>query len=174
MNMINGIIKNMWVIHSLRTTAAAGISLYLARLLSLSEYYWAPISAIIVMQSTFGASWDTSKQRIIGTVLGVLFAGLTAERIDSQLLQFGLGILVLGLICGLLRLTVSAYRFAGVTYAIIILMNHSEIAWRIGMHRFIEVALGIVVALLVNVTDPDFHFPKNMFHLLHLKNGDKP
>lgn len=159
----------MWVIHSLRTTVAAGLSLYTAKVLGLSEFYWAPITSIIVMQSTLGLSWDTSKQRIIGTVLGVAFAGIFSNLFSAMMWPFILGILVLGFTCAVLRLTVSAYRFSGVTFAIIMLMHHNEVAWQIGMHRFIEVGLGILVTLIVSVVGPGCPFSDRAFRLLHLK-----
>lgn len=156
--MIKKILKNMWFIHSVRTAIAAALSYFAAKQFNMSEFYWAPISTIIVMQSTVGASWDTSKQRIIGTVIGVLFSGIFDGYIPTNPLTFGLGILVLGLICAVAKLTMSAYRFAGVTFAIIMLMHHGEIAWRIGLHRFLEVALGIAVALVVSIIGPDCPF----------------
>lgn len=152
--MIRSLLNNMWVKHSFWTAMAAMISLSTAKLLSLSEFYWAPISAIIVMQSTLGQSWDTSKQRLIGTVIGALFAGaFNFVFPDVNTLNFGLGIFIMGMICYGLKLTMSAYRLGGVTFAIILLMHHREVAWRIGFDRFVEVALGICAALLVSFVD---------------------
>lgn len=170
--MLKKLFKNMWVMHSVRTAVAAGLSLYAAKLLNLSEFYWAPISTIVVMQSTLGASWDTSKQRFIGTVLGFLFAGVFADVFNMQVLLFALGIFALGIICAVLKLTMSAYRFAGITFAIILLMHHSEKAWRIGLHRFIEVALGIAVGLLVSYVGPDCPLGKAIYKKID-KNGGK-
>ncbi|MGE4318323.1 MAG: aromatic acid exporter family protein [Deferribacterales bacterium] len=145
------IINNMWVMHSFWTAAAVMLSLYCAKFLGLAEFYWAPISAIIVMQSTLGQSWDVSKQRIYGTIIGALFAGVFDFVFhDVTTLNFTLGIFILGLICHALRLTMSAYRLGGVTFTIILLMHHNEVAWRIGFDRFVEVAVGICSALLVS------------------------
>jgi uncharacterized membrane protein YccC len=147
-----------WLIHSARTAAAAVISLAAAEMIGLAENYWAPVSAIIVMQSSLGASWDTSKQRLIGTVIGAVLAGLLAGLHIPHLLTLGVGIFTLGLICAGLKLVQSAFRFAGVTFAIIILLPHSGMVWLTGFHRFTEVALGIAVALAVSAVGPDFPF----------------
>lgn len=152
--------KNVWIIHSARTAAASAIALGIANFLNLSEAYWAPISTIIVMQSTLGASWDTSKQRMIGTIIGTLLAGAMYNLTIPLPVILGIGIFILGLICAALRLVQSAFRFAGVTYAIIILLPHTEAAWRIGAHRFTEVTLGIAVALAVSAIGPDYPFVK--------------
>jgi len=152
--------KNVWLIHSARTAAAAAIALTAASFLNLSETYWAPISTIIVMQSSLGSSWNTSKQRLIGTVIGTLTAGVMYEIPLWLPVSLGAGIFLMGLVCFRLKLVQSAFRFAGVTYAIIILLPHTEAAWQIGAHRFIEVSLGIAVALAVSAVGPDFPFMK--------------
>lgn len=153
--MIRKIINVNWINHAFWTAAAVTIALFCAKLLGLAEYYWAPISAIIVMQSTLGQAWDTSKHRLIGTVIGALFAGAySAVFTEVSTLMFGLSVFVLGIVCAFLRLTVSAYRLGGVTFAIIMLMHHNEVAWRIGVDRIIEVSTGICAALLVSAVGP--------------------
>jgi len=146
--------NNAWLIHSARTAVAAAVALAVARLLQLQEAYWAPISTIIVMQSTLGAAWAISKQRLIGTVLGAVLGGVQASHFEPRIITFAAAILVLGLICAMLRLDQSAYRFAGVTLAIIVLVTRGEAAWLIGLHRFVEVSLGIAVGLAVSALWP--------------------
>jgi hypothetical protein len=58
------------VLHSIRTAVAAVSSLLIARFLRLPESHWAPITTIVIMQSTLGAAWTVSKQRFAGTALG--------------------------------------------------------------------------------------------------------
>jgi len=152
--------KHVWLIHSATTAIASAIALLAATLLNMDETYWAPISTIIVMQSTLGSSWDTSKQRLIGTVIGTLTAGVMYGLPIPMPLTLAAGIFIMGLICAWLKLVLSAFRFAGVTYAIITLLPHTETAWRIGAHRFVEVSLGIAVALLVTAVGPDHPFGK--------------
>jgi len=152
--------KHVWLIHSATTAIAASLSLTFATLLGMSESYWAPISTIIVMQSTLGASWDTSKQRFIGTIIGTLMAGVFYYVNIPLPISLGAGVFLMGLICSALKLVLSAFRFAGVTFAIIVLLPHTEAAWLIGAHRFIEVALGIAVALVVTAIGPDHPFNK--------------
>jgi uncharacterized membrane protein YgaE (UPF0421/DUF939 family) len=42
-----------------------------------------------------------------------------------------------------------AYRFAAITLSIILLIAHQRAAWIVASHRFVEVSLGIAVALAV-------------------------
>ena len=146
--------KNAWLMHAARTAIAAAGSLAIARLFKMPEAYWAPISAIIVTQSTLGASWTTAKQRFIGTALGAVFGGLLTSYFEPQPFTFGAAIFVLGLMCAMLHLDQSAYRFAGVAFAIIMLVGRGEAAWLIGLHRFVEVSLGIAVSLAVSALWP--------------------
>lgn len=71
----------------------------------------------------------------------------------SNLAMFGLGAFVLGLVCAILRLG-TAYRFAGVTLAITMLIVRDMPAWVVAEHRFVEVSVGIAVRLVVTAVWP--------------------
>jgi uncharacterized membrane protein YgaE (UPF0421/DUF939 family) len=134
---------------SLRTALAAVLSFLIARLLRMSEAYWATVSAIIVVQSSLGAAATISWQRLAGTVLGAGSGALLATYFRDNLLAFGAGVFLLGILSAFLRLG-NAYRFAGVTLAIIVLIPRDRAAWIIAEHRFIEVTTGIVVGLVLS------------------------
>jgi uncharacterized membrane protein YccC len=53
------------------------------------------------------------------------------------------------------RLEKTAYRYAGITLAIIVLIPRSPPAWIIGLHRFLEASVGIIVALAVVALWPE-------------------
>ena len=71
--------QSWWLAHSIRTGVAAAVSLAVAQLCRLHEAYWAPITTLIVMQSTLGVAWAMSKQRFIGTALGTALGALLAS-----------------------------------------------------------------------------------------------
>ncbi len=152
---------NLSLLQSARTALAATAALAVASLLRMPEPYWAPISAIIVMQSTLGAAWAVSKQRMIGTVMGTVLGAVLATYVPPHALTFGAAILALGLICAVLRLDPSAYRFKGVTLAIIFLVARGQALWLVGLHRFVEVSLGIAVSLVVSGLWPGPAPPKS-------------
>src|SRR5215471_17852190 len=135
--------------HAARTTAAATVSLAVARLFHLPEAQWAAISTMVVTQSTLGAALAISGERFAGTALGVTVGALLATYLGSGLLAFGLGIFLLGLICAVLRLDRAAYRFAGIALAIVMLVTRDRTAWIIAIHRFLEVSLGIATGLAI-------------------------
>ena len=145
-----------WLAHSIRTTIAAIVSLYIARLVGLPEAYWATITTLVVMQSTLGAALAPSWHRFVGTMLGAAAGALAATYFRANTTVFTLGIFVLGLLCALLRLDRSAYRFAGTTLAIVVLTsNHENAAWVAALHRFVEVSIGIGVGLLIMAAWPE-------------------
>jgi uncharacterized membrane protein YgaE (UPF0421/DUF939 family) len=130
-----------------RTTIAAVVSLLLARLLNLPEFYWAPISAIVIIQSTINPR-TLAWQRFAGTALGAAVGALIATFFSSGALVYAVAIFLCGALCALLRLS-GAYRFAAITLSIVLLVAHQHPAWIVALHRFVEVSLGIAVALAV-------------------------
>jgi uncharacterized membrane protein YccC len=143
------------MVHAARTTAAAVGSLLLARLLRMPEAYWAAITSMIVMQSTLGAAWTISKERLAGTALGAAMGGLLAMYLGANTIVFGAGVFVMGVICAMLHITRNAYRYAGITLAIVMLVAGTQPAWITAIHRFIAIAVGIVVGLIVTAAWPE-------------------
>ena len=140
------------VMNSARATVASVVSLLLARILKLPEFYWAPISAIVILHSTIDPltlAW----QRFAGTALGAALGALIAAYLHPNWIVYGAGIYVCGIPCALLRMD-SAYRFAAITLTIVLLVAHVRPPWIVAAHRFVEVSLGIAVALVVTVVWP--------------------
>jgi len=141
--------------HSIRTAIAATASFLVARLFGLPEAYWASVTTIVVTESTLGAALKVSEMREAGTVLGALAGAILAKWFGPSALVFACGVFVLGLICASLRLDRSAYRFAGITLAIVMLIARAEPPWVVALHRFFEVSLGIVVGLAMAAVWPE-------------------
>jgi uncharacterized membrane protein YgaE (UPF0421/DUF939 family) len=136
-------------VHSLRTAVAAVTSVLAARLFRLPEAYWAAITTLVIAQSSLGAALKVSSQRFFGTALGALAGGIVATYFRPDVLVFGATVFNLGLVCTVPQLDRSAYRFGGVTLAIVMLVPKADPAWLIAFHRFAEVSIGIGMALLL-------------------------
>src|SRR5437667_1019022 len=137
------------IAHSVRTALAATASVIVARLMQMPEAYWAAIATLVVMQSSLGATLTLSIKRIIATALGASVGALEAYYFGANLIAFLVAIVLIGLLSYGFRLEKTAYRYAGVTLAIIVLIPRSNPAWIIALHRFSEVSVGIIVALAV-------------------------
>lgn len=140
------------VLDAVRTTVAAVIALLLARLVKLPESYWAPISTIVIIQSTI-PPLTLGWQRFVGTALGAVLAVALMTFFNPSAWVYGLGLFLCGLFAWMLRIG-GAYRFAGITLSIVLLIPHTSAPWIVGWHRFLEVSLGIAVALVITVVWP--------------------
>jgi uncharacterized membrane protein YgaE (UPF0421/DUF939 family) len=139
-------------VDSARTTVAAVVSMLIARSLNLPEYYWAPISAIVIIQSTIPPR-TLGWQRFVGTALGAVLAASLATFFPMTAWVYALGVFLCGVLAFLLRVG-GAYRFAAITLSIVLLVPHLNHPWTVAWHRFLEVSLGIAVALVVTVVWP--------------------
>jgi len=143
------------LVHSARTAVAALASLLVARLFRLREAYWAPITTLVITQSSLGAALTVSWQRFVGTALGAAVGAIAASYFVPGGLVFAAGIFLLGLLSASVHADRSAYRFGGITLAIVLLIPRVSPAWRVDFHRSAEVSIGIGVALLLTVVWPE-------------------
>ena len=142
-------------VHIARGTIAALVSQLLAQALHMPEPYWATVTTIVVMQSSLGAAWKVSWKRLAGTVLGAVVGGFLSSHFGGNLIAFGAAMIGTGLVCLILKVDRSAYRFAGITLTIIMLIPRTQPAWMIAIHRCVEVSLGIAVALVLAAVWPE-------------------
>jgi len=140
------------MLSSTRTAVATVLSLLLARSLKLPEFYWAPISTIVILLSTINPR-TLAWQRFVGTALGAFLGALIANYFHPNWIIYGVGIFVCGVLSSILRLG-AAYRFAAIALTIVLLITHERSPCIVATHRFIEVSLGIAVALLITVIWP--------------------
>lgn len=143
------------LIDAARTTVATVASMLFARLFHLPEAYWAGIATIIVMQSTLGAAWTISKERMIGTAFGAATGGLLSTYAGQNVAAFGAGVFAMGVLSAFLGIGRGAYRYAGITLIVVMMIPHVNSAWMVALHRFVEISVGIAVGLLVTAVWPE-------------------
>jgi uncharacterized membrane protein YgaE (UPF0421/DUF939 family) len=130
-------------------------SLLVAERFGLPEAYWAAITTLVIEQSSLGAALWVSWQRFIGTLLGAALGAAIATQPMPHALAIGAGVFVLGQLRAVTRSDLTGYRFGAVTLAIVLLVPRSGPAWQIAFHRFLEVSIGIGVALMLAVIWPE-------------------
>jgi uncharacterized membrane protein YccC len=135
------------LIHAAKTALAAALCWWIARLFGLQDGYWGAISAIIVLQSNFGATISASRDRIFGTLIGAAL-GFSCSLFGALPWNFIFAVLTAVILCGLLGLRNSS-RLAGVTISIVMLVQTGS-HWTLALHRVMEVVLGILVALAIS------------------------
>jgi uncharacterized membrane protein YccC len=143
------------IVHASRTAVAAVVSLLVAHLFRLPEAYWSPISTLVIMQSTLGASLPVSAQRFAGTAFGAIVGGLIGSYFPGNVLAFGVCVLLIGLVCAAFNVQRAAYRFANITLSLVMLIPRPHYQWTIALHRFIEVSIGIAVGLAISAFWPE-------------------
>jgi uncharacterized membrane protein YccC len=114
---------------------------------------------MVITQSSLGATLAVSWQRFVGTAVGAAVGGLVASHFRTYTPVFAASVFLLGLFFAGLRADRSAYRFGGVTLAIVLLDPRVESAWHVAFHRFAEVSTGIAVALVMTVVWPESKRP---------------
>ena len=76
--------------------------------------------------------------------------GKLLQSKSSRVRDFFVGLLPIAF-----RLEKTAYRYASITLTIIVLIPRSGAPWIIALHRFLEVSVGIIVALAVVALWPE-------------------
>lgn len=135
------------LIHAAKTAIAAGLCWWLAKSFGLQDGYWGAISAIIVLQSNFGATISASRDRFLGTIIGAIF-GFSFTLFGALPWNYVLAVLSAVIVCGLLGLR-SSSRLAGVTISIVMLVQTTGSHRTVALTRVAEVMLGILVAIVV-------------------------
>lgn len=139
------------VFDSAWTALATLVSLLLARTLKFPEYYWAPISTVVIMQSSIKPS-QGAWQRFVGTGLGAVLGALFATFAGRGTVVYAIGIFLCGILACVAR-SWSAFRVTAITFSIVVLISRGP-AWTFAWHRFLEVSLGIAVALIAMLVAP--------------------
>jgi uncharacterized membrane protein YgaE (UPF0421/DUF939 family) len=134
--------------YAAQTAVAAVVSYLIARLFRLPEAYWAPMSTLIVMQSTLSAALPVSVQYVAGTAVGAAVGAVADVYFSANVGVFGVAVFIIGLLCVVLRVERSAYRHASITLAIVMLVPRSGSGRLVALHRFFEVSVGIAIGLL--------------------------
>ena len=90
-----------------------------------------------------------------GTVLGAALGATMASHFGPHALVFGISVFILGVLTAAVHSNHSAYRFAGVTLAIVLLVPRTDSASQMAVHRFSEVCVGLGVALILTLVWPE-------------------
>ncbi len=146
------LLKKDNVRYAIKTALSIVLSYIVALFISERYAFWAPISAIIVMQISVAASVESSLDRILGSIYGAVLGLIAFYITPANFLANSLGLFLVSLICASLLLINPRYRLAGIV-AISVFLNEQgdikgmEFAWVF----LLLIVVGIVVSMLVSV-----------------------
>ena len=144
--------------NSVTTALSACVAYAIALAIGTKTGYWAAITALVVCQSEVGATVRASIDRLIGTAVGVLVGWATALIWHDHVAVFGVAILLTVTACNFAGFRVAG-RLAAVALAIVVLVSRAGPIWHTALSRFLEVSLGVVVALVTTILIRPRHQP---------------
>ncbi len=149
---IKELLKKNNVRYAVKTALSILLSYLVALFISDRYAFWAPISAIIVMQISVAASIESSLDRILGSFYGAVLGLIAFYITPPELYATSLGLFLVSILCASLLLINPRYRLAGIV-AISVFLNEQgdikglEFAWVF----LLLICVGIVVSMLVSV-----------------------
>lgn len=144
------LIRLHWLMAARLMISAFG-SYAIAESLGLAQSFWSVITALVITQSSIGATVNASIDRMIGTVLGALIGALVGALHPlgaPDWLQLLIAMVPLGLIAA----AKPPYRIAPITAVIVIMAgNDFHPFWLGAAYRIMEIGLGTVVGVFVSM-----------------------
>lgn len=149
---LSGVVGLLHLKVGFRATVAGVVAYALAYGLALPNGYWAVLSAVLVVQSTIGASLRVALDRALGTIVGgvVGVAAAVASEGSVSLTMVTLAIAIF--ITAALSARSVSYKLAPATVVIVLLADPAGHApWLAGLHRVFEIGVGGIVGMLAAV-----------------------
>lgn len=137
-----------------KTSLAVGIAWALAPLMpgAVNEYpYYAPLGVLVSMYPTFMGSLRTALQTLLGVLLGIIVAAAILLLGAPNLLTISLAVGVGVLLAGVPRLG-AGRDYVPVATLLVLIIGGTSQAEIFSLGYGVQMALGVVVGLLVNVT----------------------
>jgi uncharacterized membrane protein YgaE (UPF0421/DUF939 family) len=132
---------------SIKAAISAVVAYYAFGLFNLPGIIWAPVSAVIVIQTDLNPSFKASLLRVAANLIGGFVGACTSVIIGQTTLALAIGVLLTGMACHLARLD-EALRPAYAATVIVVLGAGSS-AWFGSLDRLLGVTIGCVSTLVV-------------------------
>ncbi|BCL37677.1 FUSC family protein [Nostoc sp. MS1] len=134
--------------HALRLALMTTLAEFLASVLQLPRGYWITLTALVALKPNFGGTYQTTVQRVIGTILGGIIGIVLVVLVKNQI-AIALCLLLLVFIAMSVRpLSYSIFTIL-LTPAIILLLSLiSAGGWQVGILRIVDSLAGGFLALV--------------------------
>jgi uncharacterized membrane protein YccC len=133
-----------------RAAVAATLALAGVELLGLPSGFWAPLSALAVLQAQIGASLAASRNYLIASATGVVVGAAIVSMAGASLPAAGVGVFLIAALAMAMRLPpAGAAIAAGVVPVLVLSVSGSP--WQYGVYRLLDIAIGLGAAILVSL-----------------------
>lgn len=139
---------------SLGLFVGVGFSQIMDRPDTLVSGMWTVVTAIVVVQAHLGSTYLAAWARFLGTLIGIVMAGLCTTFLGSNVISLGFSNFATVALCSLFRIKESV-RIASLTVTVLMILWRlkPEISpWAFGFFRLMDSCLGIIVAVIVTHT----------------------
>jgi len=134
--------------HALRLAVTSAAAVVVGSATALGHRYWIMLTVVVIMKPTFGATIERGLQRVIGTVLGALFAamltGFVGHDIAMLAILAGLSVLTFSL----LPLNYGLYALFLTPLVILLLELGQPSTLSVALDRARDTAVGGALALV--------------------------
>ena len=148
------------LVHAGKAAGAAALAWVVARHVPgvASDYpYYAPLGAVVAMQTTVFAGLRSGVQTLVGIALGIVVAGFTMWIGDTGIIAVALAVGI-GVLVGGFRVLGEGSSWVS-TAALFVLLVGGAHAEGYSFGYLVQMAVGVVVGLLVNfLVFPPLHF----------------
>ena len=139
--------------HGVKTGLATVLAYLAAEWLGLTYPYWAPITAVIVMQMSVADSIRMGWYRLTGTAVGAVIAAAAILVFPDTPVLNMLALFLCVAFCAYMTRYDARSRMAAITASIVFLASMGqEHRFLFGMERVLEIAVGVACSFAVSVT----------------------
>jgi uncharacterized membrane protein YccC len=146
-------IRSVWLLNSLRGTAALAVAVTVADLSGLQHGFWVVLGTLSVLRTNAASTGATALRALVGAAVGfivgaVLLLGIGTGR-TSLWVALPIAVLIASYAPGTAPFAVGQAAF---TVFVVVLFNLLvPVGWKVGVLRVEDVALGCAVSLVVGV-----------------------
>ncbi|WP_010293206.1 FUSC family protein [Clostridium senegalense] len=134
---------------NIKTAVSVFICIVISRIFKFSSPFYACIAAVICMQSTVETSFEVGKNRLIGTTFGAVLGVAFSYIMPNSVILTAVGISLLIYLCDVINKNKST-TISCIVFVAIMTNLKDKSPFEYGVNRFLETALGIIIAVLVN------------------------
>lgn len=153
----------MWIIDkigmkSIKIALAVIVSLLVGNLFRFETPYLMALNSVIGIQGTTYGSVYSARDRIIGTIIGIILGLITITFYTSGFVVPAVGVFIVIYICSVLNLKTSVVQ-AAVVYLSLLLFPSTSAS---SINVVVSTTLGVMVAIFINLILSPFDLKNNL------------